>query len=56
MLNNQTHILLLVLLGDGNVSTIFYQVNSLRLSETINLNREGLESHVGDIILKDPAE
>lgn len=56
MFDHQAHVLLLVLLGDRNVTTVLDQINSFSLSKSVNFNGESLKGNISYVILKDPAE
>ncbi|KAI6853393.1 hypothetical protein KC350_g76 [Hortaea werneckii] len=52
--NDQLHILLLVLFGDRDVTTIRNEIDCLFRTETVNVHRKCFKGHVCDVVLEDP--
>jgi hypothetical protein len=54
-LDDQLHVLLLVLVRDGNVAAAGLQVDRDDLAEPVVLGREGVVENVGDVVLAVPS-
>jgi hypothetical protein len=56
VLDNALDIVLLVLLGDGDVAAVLDQVDDLLLAKVVSFDGEGLSNNIRDIILQHPEQ